>query len=406
MCKFHLFLALSLGLFFVILGLSGTVLVFRAELQQAALPQPELAGLEVENDAQLLPGPDQLFASVKKRFPDARLRSVLLPQRLMDPYLMTISYQDQGKNRLEKLLVDSLGGKVERQEDFVSETEAWMYQLHSSLFLATPGTFLVGGIGIGLLVLLLVGLGIWGQGLVAAGPEQAKAWLMISGRARGKARLSLLHRVFGFYFAPLLLLLVASGVLLVFRAELLAPFETERHDLHQPDMTGMAAGEHSRDHSGHIQGTTDTAKAKDCRGSVGIPVGLEDYLYQAELVFPTGNATFVRFPRTAELPVSVTLRQPGEVPSPLGLSSVLLERECGRVVGQQNGLELSLSQTLIEQIVALHNGSYWGGAGRLLYALAGILPLFFMVTGTVFWFRRKNSSKKKTERTTAKMRLS
>ncbi|MCZ4279677.1 PepSY-associated TM helix domain-containing protein [Kiloniella laminariae] len=380
MRKLHLFFALSLGLFFVILGLSGGVLVFRAELQQAALPQVKLSVLELDNDAQLLPGPDQLFARLKTEFPDARLRSLKLPQRLMDPYLMTVSYQEQGKTRLEQFLVDPLGGKVGRQADFTSPSEAWIYELHSSLFLATPGTFLVGAIGTGLLVLLLLGLGIWGQGLVAAGPEQAKAWLMMSGRARGKGRLALLHRVLGFYFSPLLLLLVASGVLLVFREDILAPFETTRHELHHSETAGENAGHH--------QSTTEDISTKNC---VGVP-DIEDYLYQAEQVFPTGVATFIRFPRSKEQPVNVTLRQPGEVPSPLGLSRVLLEMNCGTVVGQQNGLALDWSQTLIERTVALHNGSYWGPAGRLLYAFAGFLPLFFMVTGVLFWRRRKNQT--------------
>ena len=375
MKKLHLILALSVGIIFVVLGLSGSLLVFRAELRQAAAPSLEAFDL----DAEIL-DVDQMAAKLSGQYNAFELRSVVLPRTHQDPYVFSFRYETGGNHQLEKLFVDPTTGETKSVDQHQSVLEAWIYQLHANLFLSARGNQLVGIFGLLSLILIVLGLMLWarslrGSGLRGVGLRGLKRSLWIPRQAKGNALLSGVHKLSGLYLSPLLVLLVITGTTLVFRENFIDPLESSRAT---PRQTTTLGDNHVNDPS------------KTCVRMAGV----EEYIYEAESTFPEAIATFVQLPRRAGRPVEITLRHSSEISSPLGLTKVMLDPRCGQVLKTLDGRNLNLSQTLTETIVALHNGSFFGPAGRLLYLILGLTPLFFLVTGTFFWLGKK---RRKTE---------
>ncbi|MEH6631776.1 MAG: PepSY-associated TM helix domain-containing protein [Halopseudomonas aestusnigri] len=361
MRKLHLFLALSVGIILVVLGLSGSLLVFRAEIRQSAAPTVEAVDL----DAQILDS-DEIKVKLSKQYNNFELRSVLLPRKRQDPYVFLFRHEINGAWQLEKFYVDPTTGLAMSVDQHKSMLEAWAYQLHANLFLSSHGNQLVGYVGLFSLVLITLGLMIWWRSTRGLGLRGLKKSLWVPRRAKGNALLSGVHKVSGLYLSPLLILLSITGAMLVFREGLIDPVETSRQAASLPE-------------------NKDDEPMKTClRMAV-----LEDYIYEAESAFPEAITTFIQLPRRVGRPVELTLRHTDEIPSPLGLTKVILDPSCGQVLKVLDGRDLSLGQTLTETIVALHNGSFFGPVGRLLYLVLGLAPMFLFVIGILFWLRKK-----------------
>ncbi len=359
MRKLHLYLAMSVGLIFVVLGVTGSVLVFRAELQQQYAPKLSSDYLDLETV-----GVDVLTSELASNYDNLHIRSVTLPQAPRDHYLFSVRYQQDGKKEFARLFVDPVSGETSPVSNHVNGFEQWVYRLHSSLFLSDPGTTVVGAAGTASLLLLALGIALWWPGRRWLGRA-----LRIPGGVAGRALLSALHRTAGIYLVPLLLLITLSGIMLVFRQVLIAPIETVS--------TGV---------SHHPVEVTESC--------ISTP-GPEDYIFAAEQLFPDAMATHIKFPVRNTRPVEVTLRHEDEIPSLLGLTRVTLDTNCATVLNFTDGRSLRVSDTLTETVIALHNGSFFGVSGRFIYALLGMVPVFFAVTGLLIWYGKKKAAVRK-----------
>ncbi|RED52159.1 PepSY-associated TM helix domain-containing protein [Aestuariispira insulae] len=348
--KIHLALALSFGVLFTVLGLSGTILVFRAEIRQSA--EPHMPEDYLDRNEQSL---SAILDALASDYPELALRSLTLPGNPRSYYRVVIRYQDGTEKRQARLFLDPLSGKAMEQDPFHSGFERAVYALHATYFWSGGGVYLVGFTGLGILALI-------GAGLFLASPKRGgfHKVFVLSSRLRGRAFSNGLHRVSGMYLGLFFLLVTVTGILLAFRADLLDPFQEEMMQnqvLESDQLTGRCF-------------------------AAGSP---ERILMQAEAVFPEAEVTFVHWPRRAAQPVLVTLRHKAELASPLGLSQVALDQDCLRPVWWRDGREASVRQLLTEWVMALHNGQAFGMAGRLIYAVLAASPLLFLVTGVVCW---------------------
>jgi len=98
----HLWTGLGVGLYVVVISLTGSVLVYRSELRQRFDPQPRtvsVAGTRLS--------PDALIAATRQVFPEAEIEVWTEPD---DPALaVTMSVEDRGSGR-DLLLFDPYTG--------------------------------------------------------------------------------------------------------------------------------------------------------------------------------------------------------------------------------------------------------------------------------------------------------
>lgn len=153
--KLHLWLALALGLYVLVISISGSAVVFRPELNRWLVPRfvPEAAGERATGDALAAAlaehyPEDEIVSFTEPRFPRAPVDVLLLrggeeQGRLFDPYALA----DMGQ---------SYPPSVRLVE--------WLVSLHDDLLAGSTGRSVNGIGGALMLVIALTGMVLWWPG--------------------------------------------------------------------------------------------------------------------------------------------------------------------------------------------------------------------------------------------------
>lgn len=214
--QIHLWLALVVGLYIVVISVSGSAVVFRSEINRAAIPPfvPDASGERLEGEplaaaiADAYPEHEVLRVS-EAPFPRAPAR-VLLARggeeegRLFDPYRL----EDMGSDYPPIVAVNE-----------------WLVALHDDLLAGRVGRKINGVGGALMLVLLLTGLVLWWPGV-------RRWWRSLYVPGASPRKLWHLHGALGFWLWLLLLNWSVTSLYLAFPG----PFEDFR-DWIDPDIT-------------------------------------------------------------------------------------------------------------------------------------------------------------------------
>lgn len=192
--RLHRWVGLTLGAWFVLLGLTGAVLVYWHALEAAELPRPA-AG----NSLPL----QQLFEASTRSMRDIPWR--IFPADEHRAHAVAIFQTDDGRRMVH---LDPTTGAVQATLPWRGAAVHWLYDLHANALAGRTGKLLVGLTAIPLLLGLAVGLRLW---LKRGGVPLRESLRPVPG-LRGRRRLSNWHRSLAIWaFAPLLLA-VGSGL--------------------------------------------------------------------------------------------------------------------------------------------------------------------------------------------------
>jgi uncharacterized iron-regulated membrane protein len=220
----HLWTGLAVGLYVVVISLTGSVLVYRSELRQYFNPEPRtvaVAGTRLSADA--------LVAATRQAFPDAEIEVWTDPD---EPELaVTMSVEEAGGGR-DLLLFDPYTGEYLGNSLPVGwRLTTWTLDLHDNLLGGDTGRN-VNGIGAALLgVLTLTGLIIWWPGT-----EGWRRALLVDWRANWRRVNWSIHSAFGFWTLLFIGMWAFTGVYLAFPepftalVDYLEPFEEDNFD--------------------------------------------------------------------------------------------------------------------------------------------------------------------------------
>jgi uncharacterized iron-regulated membrane protein len=220
----HLWTGLGVGLYVVVISLTGSILVYRSELRQYFNPQPQtviVAGPRLSADA--------LVAATREVFPDAEIEVWTEPD---EPDLaVTMSVEGEGSGR-DLLLFDPYSGKYLGNSLPVGwRLTTWMLDLHDNLLGGDTGRTL-NGVGAAFLgVLTLTGLVIWWPGM-----ERWKRALLVDWRANWRRVNWSVHSSFGFWTLLFIGMWAFTGVYLALPEPFIAvvdylePFEEDNFD--------------------------------------------------------------------------------------------------------------------------------------------------------------------------------
>jgi uncharacterized iron-regulated membrane protein len=187
--RLHLWTGLVAGPLLLVLGLSGGVLVFGSELDDALA-----GGTPVVSGTGPMASLDAIAAAARTPSPGARLRALRLPEAPDRPARVQIT---AGREELE-VLVDPRTVRVLRARAHQRSARAVVHSLHARLHAGRAGAVAVG----------LLGLALVGQSLM--GLWLSRPWA----RAGRGGRAFELHRVLGVASLALNLLVAGSGVAL------------------------------------------------------------------------------------------------------------------------------------------------------------------------------------------------
>jgi len=336
----HLWIGLGVGTVFAVIGLSGSVLVFHGDLLR--WQHPQLTDHTAVADGEVL-------ARVLAKWTPQGLTAIDLPREALPVWQ---AYFRDGSRRYFAPEDGALLIARSRHDDALM----WLHELHTDLLGGETGHALVGVVGWISLGLLLTGLYLWwpkwGRMLAHLRPypgPPVRRWLTW-------------HRSAGAILLPLALLATLTGIGMVY------------HDGARAVLTSLFGG--------------GPAPAAPKRPGTAAPIDWQRVIASATPALPGSQLTRVAPPAAGSGVIGFRARAAGEW-HPNGRSLVFVDAQAPRVLLRHDAMAQPLGARLDEAIYPVHIGSIGGAPYRWVTALCGLLPSFLLITGFLFWLRRR-----------------
>jgi uncharacterized iron-regulated membrane protein len=346
--RVHLWTGLSVGLYLLVVCVTGSALVFRIDLQRALHP-----GLFTPT-----PGPQADPATIMERvrdaFPGDRLSGVEAPTTLRPTYL---AYVVQGQ-RFRTVLVDPTTGRVlgELPEQSFLRT---LQELQFNLLAGRTGRTVNGLGAIALLLMCATGLVIWWPGRA-----NWRSALAIDARRNWRRITWELHRAAGFWAVGFIAMWAVTGLSFAFSREFrqavnwLSPITVVRAPLSDP-----------------ARRTTD---APSWRSLIERAHTQKPGQFAARIVTPSNE--------TAAFLVMFSAVQPTPADG-AELESVYLDRFTGDVLLTAPGAR-TVGDVFMAWVAPLHIGNFGSLGIRVVWAVIGLVPPMLFATGFFMWWTR------------------
>jgi len=334
----HTWIGFIGGVFISIISLTGSVIVFRSQIEQSMVPPIPFAA----NSAARV-SPSEAAGQILRLRPNARIRRVRLPASPQDPYIIQI----QSGEKQERVVSDAYSGRVLGVLD-----ACWvdrMVDLHRNLFSGRTGRKIVGAFGIVLFVLSATGILLWLLG--------ARNWraLITPPRQGSSRRFNLeLHRVTGMWAYCLLAVVSFTGIGISFPDSFRQGWQM---------ITGQPAVSQVQRNF-----TIDGAPARP----------LDEYLASGSSAMKDATATELRLPDRGNGPVELRLSRPGDLSA--GSNRVYLDPVTAHVLAIDRAADRPIGARFLGAFSPIHYGQVGGWVARMLWALLGLVPPLLLIT--------------------------
>jgi uncharacterized iron-regulated membrane protein len=356
----HLWSGIVASLYVILIGVTGSVLVFRDEaqhaseshLRQAANPEGKRADLTALAERLVRENPQQYIAGVyAAESPEHSIVSYRRPKN--DP-----------KAKYELLYFHPATGAPLGQGGNGAQIWAWIADLHFNL-LAGPTGRIFNGIGAAMLLLLcLTGIVIWWPGL-----KRWKRGLQVDFTLSWKRINWDLHSATGFWTLAVVSMWALTGVYFAwpnqFRAAVnyLSPLAIVQNPLSDPKQRSAP------------------------------PPSLRQLVASAQAQSPSATLYRINLPTTDTAPFRVYLSR--KVFADVDHSDVYyFDQYTGRQLAVlRRGLNRSAGDVVMSWIGPLHFGTFGGIPVKLLWVLLGLAPPLLTVTGLIMYWNRSLGKK-------------
>ncbi|QRR00063.1 PepSY-associated TM helix domain-containing protein [Dyadobacter sandarakinus] len=352
--KLHSWFGLVTGLFLILLGLSGSLLVFRTELDR-------FFNKELLHVPHQMPIPEQAlqhcYDRITSRYPNLDGIAWLNPDAGPgDAYDFRIYYNDGQLLTYDLALisVDPYTGKVLREgpsDRFMPSFMAWLFQFHFSFQLGIPGAALTAILGMTMLVSLLTGVFVYRKNIL----KVLTFWVKIN-RKNWRTVSSDLHRIVGVWSLMLNAVIFFTGFwmnLFAFKPK------TWQNEL-APALPNT---------------------------NIAVPA---DRMYrQALAAMPDLEPTYVYLPTQLARKFEVRGFTDGQFKIWGSANSVKIDQQTGEISGISRLTDKPLEDRIEAAFFPLHVGNFGGFWVKLVYVIIGLTPGLLAITGFLLWWRRQ-----------------
>ncbi len=347
---FHMLGGLTFSLYAILLGVSGSVLVFREELTELEFPKFHKGAAP----AVLSTTPDQALAAVRLTFPGWQAYSVTWPNS-HSPYWM--SYVSRGGQSMEVFL-DTQTAHVLGARNTREGTMGMLAQMHFNLLLGGATGHWVQACGIvALLAMCVSGLWLWWP----VGGARLSSRLRVDVRG-GWRRLSWqLHHVTGAAGVAFIAMWAVTGGYYIWLGAYLSAVD-------------------------HFFERAKTPQIEKRPADVALQP-MAELARLARVEFPERPLYRMAVPSVPNQAILVTLLEatPAEFHR---VATVMLDPVTGAVLQKSASADRPWGNTLLSWISVLHFGRFGGLAIKILWALMGLTLPLLVVTGFLMWVRR------------------
>ncbi len=362
----HRYLGLLVGLILIIVGLTGSLLVFQHEIDDWAIQQ-QFGRVVAQNR---ILSPAILIDNVKTAYVDRPNWQIGELRMLPDREIYTVRLNRPDDTQWE-VFVNPYTGKIISDRQRETSLFGLLLHLHYELLAGNTGMIIVGIAALFLCILTITGMILWSG--------WRKLWLgfKINWKAHPIRVNYDIHKVAGIVTAIFLGAIAFTG------------FCWNFYDYSEPA----------------IYAATFTPKPVEVKSTI-IPkqptLALTDILTRfsdgeatpTNAALPDAINTFINFPKKPEDVFQIFKQVPGE--SGDFDSYVKLDRYSGKILQVQDSRTAKLGDRILSSFTPIHYGTFGGLPTRILYVFVGIAPLFLFITGSrMFTLRNWGRAKRK-----------
>ena len=366
--RLHRWLGLVLGPVFVLLGLSGSLLVFYTAIDAAITPALQLPGPppRVHSWQAVL---DALQAAHPQR--DRGWRIELPPEGRGIVTARYLRPAETAGDFFAPLLVSvhPQTGELLAQRFWGRFAATWVYDLHFSLLAGEPGVTVVGLLGLLFSLALLTGLLLWWPR-----PGHWRSALRLRLNGPPQRRHYDWHKALGLGGGAVLLVLALTGVVLALPTWLEPVFH-------------------------RLGGQAPTPQVVAARLPGQPLLSLDSALERVQQLLPEAVPRWVDTPAAGSAVLRVRLWLPGDPSRRFPHSLLWLHAQTGELLALRDARLLPAGDALLAWVHPLHNGEAFGLAGRVLVCIAGVVPLGLALTGWWRWRDRRRARRRALNRT-------
>lgn len=370
----HLWLGVLLGLYTVVVGVTGSALVFRPETE--AMQRPEL----FRHAAAQAGGPQfsltRVFTDVRSRYPGEQVLGI---DDLDRPQDSAVVYLDTAAHQQRQVYVDQQTGALLGDKLRYAGLLGTCANLHVYLLGGSIGYLVNGFCALAFLLLTLTGWLLWWPGAGKVGRGLRVHW-----RARWKRLNWDLHAVGGFWSNPLLILVIATGILFVFPRPVLT-------------LLSIASGGSRQAVASWLEPPTVVSKAGKLVETVPV-ISADAALTMAQHQLPSGYAVRYLALPAEQAPAeqandglydAIAYPRGGAdyaMPVYIYVPEHAVIAATGTLV--QDARRLPPGMRWATYAYAVHFGTFGGTASRVVWVLLGLMPAALWTTGLLLWWHR------------------
>lgn len=354
--KIHLYLGLTVGLLFALMGLTGSLLVFSEEIDEAL--NPRLLRVEPQNSRASIAVVEE---NVRRNFPDDKIYRIKMPLDTEDVYEFWMN-----PNGDLRVYVNPYTGEITGSRIFSRTFRGFLFSLHTQLLSGETGKTIVGTGAFFFLALGVSGIVLWWRGA-----RNIKRGLTINFKANWKRIIFDAHNAVGFFAFIFLTSSAFTGIHLVFNA----PFEkavnwlTATPNRPPPPVSAEGRSEKRTLTLGEIKNLSDQT-------------------------WTEAETTWIYPPANSAAAFMVRKKFPSEY-HPSGKSFLYFDQYTGELLRQENALEAPAATRAVNNLYPIHIGRIGGTATKVWQVGVGLTPAILLFTGFLMYRNRARKTKQR-----------
>lgn len=340
----HRWLGLLIAPIAVVVGLSGSLLVFERELIRIFFP----AMVTVSGTGEIVSASRIVAAAAQV----GTIRYFRYPNLASEPVRAVVSVSGGSETTV---LIDPYTGVLIGPEPGI--IFPILFAIHTYPLSGGIGQIIGGFVGGGIALCAVMGALLWWQG-----SARWKSKLFLGYWRNLSTAFTNIHNVIGIYGALALIVCALTGAAMVFRSQL----------------SSVAVGLGGVPFDAPVSGPQINCNAD-----------LDFMVEQTQALLPDGKLTYVIPPQVSGGVTRIRAIMPGEA-HPNGRSFVVFDCR-GNVLQSEIAPDLPFVNQVLDQLIyPLHTGFALGVPGRIAVFVAGLMPSVLSATGIAVWTRRRS----------------
>lgn len=365
--KIHLWLGLLSGLVILFLGLTGCILAFQKEIENATQSYRYVAAQQKD----LLP-PSRLKDIGAAQLPGKQLHAVLYEGK--SKAAQVIFYQFEPEEYYHIVYVDPYNGRVLKVKDMNRDFFRQVVMGHYYLWLPPHiGQPIVASATLIFVVMMISGLVLWWPKNKAARKQR----FGIKWNARWRRKNYDLHSVLGFYMTWVAIILASTGLVWGFQ-------------WFANSVYGVAGGKKSIAYQEPVSDTTPTVTMQQ--------PAIDAVWHKLKAEYPSAEMLEVHIPATKAAPIAANANPDAATYWQTDYRYFdqysLKELPAQTIYGRMK--DAAAADKLIRMNYDIHTGAIFGLAGKILMFFASLIAASLPVTGLYIWWGKRKKQKKQT----------